>query len=93
MIKVDVGTPKEPDVQAMARGLAQDFQGSVVPGTVDVGGTSGVRLKGSASASGLEPREALVVLRDGKAFLIMAGAVPGTDVSAPLEHIRATWQW
>jgi hypothetical protein len=93
MIKIDVGAPATPDLKTMAEGLAGNFGGKVQPGQVDVDGETGVRVQASPQGPSLAPREGIVVFHSGKMYLIMAGAVRGTDVADALEHVRATWKW
>lgn len=53
---------------------------------------SGARIT-SSSTSLSKPREVIIVYQNDKAYLLMAGAVEGVDVSNALEHVRSTWKW
>ena len=92
MIKIDVGTPAAPTAKQLAEGFAKSTGGTVSADTLDFDGTSGV----SASTSSndlMTPRQMIVVYRNGKAYLLMAGATSGVDVNNAVAHVRASWKW
>lgn len=87
MLKVDVGKPAFPTVQQMARTLASN---EGVPITID--GEEAVQVS-TDSTDLSKPKHAIVIFRDGKAYLLMASGIPGTDVTTALDHIVQTWRW
>ncbi len=92
MIKVDVGTPTAPTAMQLVEGFVNSAGGTVSADTLDFDGTPGV----SALTSSTElttPRHMIVVYRDGKAYLLMAGATEGVDVADAVSHVRASWKW
>jgi len=92
MIKVDVGTPAAPTAEELAQGFAKNVGGTVSPEPMDFNGTPGI----NASTSSTElttPRNMIVIYRDSKAFLLMAGAVEGIELTDAIAHIRETWMW
>jgi hypothetical protein len=93
VIKVDAGTPTTADPKAVADGLAKNFGGTVRSELSVVDGERGFQVQAPSQGAALSPRRGIVVFREGQVFLIMAGAVDGTDVSTALEHVRATWKW
>jgi hypothetical protein len=92
MIKVDVGSPAFPTAQAIAESFARGADGQVAQDEVDVDGEKGVRVT-TASTDLSKPRSMIVVYRDGKAYLIMGGAVEGVDVGDAVDRICTTWKW
>ena len=92
MIKIDVGTPTAPTARQLAEGFAKSTGGSVTADALDFDGTPGV----SASTSSNElttPRIMIVVYRNGRAYLLMAGATAGVDVADAVSHVRESWKW
>jgi hypothetical protein len=93
MIKVDVGTPASKNPKTVAASLAQDFGGNVQPEPADLDGARGVQVLAPPAGSGLSSKNAIVVIRHGELYLIIAGAVAGTDISDALEQVRKSWKW
>jgi hypothetical protein len=92
MIKVDVGNPTAPSAEALAQGFAKSTGGTVSSESLDFDGTPGI----NASTSSTEmttPRNLIVILRGNRVYLLMAGAVEGVDVAAPIAAIRQSWTW
>lgn len=92
MIKIDVGTPAAPTAKQLAEGFAKSAGGNVSKDTLDFDGTPGI----SASTSSNElttPRNMIVVYRDGKVYLLMAGATAGVDAGDAVSHVRESWKW
>jgi hypothetical protein len=93
LIKVDAGTPKFASPKETAASFAKDFGGEVLPESVAIDGERGVSVRISSQNAALMPRQAIVVGRKGRQYMIMAGSVGGVDVSDALEGIRTTWKW
>ena len=92
MIKVDVDAPAAPTAKQLAEGFANSTGGQVSADALDFDGTPGV----SASTSSTElttPRNMIVVYRDSHAYLLMAGATAGVDISDAVSHVRESWKW
>lgn len=92
MIKIDVGVPTCPTVQETADSFARGGKGRVSPDAVNVDGEKGVRVATSSRSMSV-PREVVVIYRNGKVYLVMAGALDGTEVSEALEQVLSTWKW
>lgn len=92
MIKIDVGTPAAPTAKQLAEGFAKSTGGSVAADTLDFDGTLGV--SATTSSNDLTtPRHMIVIYRDGKAYLLMAGATAGVDVGDAVSYVRESWRW
>lgn len=66
--------------------------GNISTDTLDFDGTPGI----SASTSSNQlttPRNMIVIYRDGKPYLLMAGANAGIDAVDAVSHIRESWNW
>jgi hypothetical protein len=92
MIKVDVGTPTAPTAKQLAEGFANNARGTVSAESLDFDGTSAVSASTSSTTLAV-PRNMIIVYRDGKAYLLMAGAVEGIDLSKAISHVRKSWKW
>jgi hypothetical protein len=89
---VDVGSPSLPSPQALADTFVKSLNGKVAKNTVDVDGEKGVRVTTSSKTLN-DPRIIIIVYRGGKAYLIMAATIEGTDATGVLEQIRKSWKW
>jgi hypothetical protein len=92
MIKVDVGPPAFPTAQEMAQNFAKTVGGQVAPETLNFDGETATKAT-TSSTSLTTPREMIIIYRDGNAYLVMAGAVDGVDLTNAMEHVRSTWTW
>jgi hypothetical protein len=92
MIKVNVGTPAFPTRQEMADDFAKRAGGQVAPETLDFGGEAATKVT-TTSTTLATPRAMMIIYRDGKAYLVMAGALGDVDLADAIEHIRSTWKW
>lgn len=92
LIKIDSGPPVESTPEALAKLLADKFQGTISEDEFDIDGESAIRV--STNSTNLEaPREIFVVYRNGRAYLVMGVAVKGTDVTSPIIDIVRSWRW
>ena len=73
MIKVDVGSPTLPTPAEMAQTIAKSSGGHVLPQAVDLDGENGITVQTSSTTTLSTPREVIIVYRNGKVYLIMAG--------------------
>jgi hypothetical protein len=92
MIKVDVGTPTAPTARQLAEGFANSTGGKCDVESLEFDGTPGVSVS-TTSTTLTTPRDMIVIYRDGKAYLLMAGAVEGVDLSEAVAQIRKSWKW
>ena len=90
MMKVDVGKPTVPTARQMAQALAGK-DGRVLRGAIMLDGAEGIRVQTTAATLS-RPRYAVVVYRDGKAYLIMAGT-NGADIAGAFARVLKTWRW
>lgn len=92
MILIDFGRPTERDARASAEGLAKQWGGAVKE-QVALDGVPGYLVAAENRGPGLKPVVGIVVHREGRAYLLMAGAVPGQSVANDLEEVRRGWKW
>ena len=92
MILVDVGSPSLPNAQAMADTFVKSLNGKVAKNAVDVDGEKGVKVTTSSKTLN-DPRIIVIVYRRGKAYLIMAATIEGTDATEAFEQVRKSWKW
>jgi hypothetical protein len=90
MLKVDVGKPRVASARQLARDLA-GTDGHVFGEPLLVDGIEGIRVR-TTSEDLTRPRYAVVVYRDGQAYLIMA-ATKGADIDSALQRVLDTWKW
>ena len=93
MIMVECGRTPAGSLEAVARGLAQNFRGAVADLPTTLGGTRALRVVAKNDARTLRPVEGLVTIHDGLLYLVMGGATAGHSVADELEAIRASWSW
>jgi hypothetical protein len=91
LLMVDVGKAAAPSAMDLAKSLA-GRDGRVLPEPVAVDQEEGVRVE-MPSVDLSRPRCAVVVFRNGKAYLIMAAAMKGTDITDAFEEVLKTWKW
>ncbi|MEZ6095273.1 MAG: hypothetical protein R3C03_13750 [Pirellulaceae bacterium] len=92
MIKVDVVVPKAPSATKIAEMFASNVGGNVSEDFMEFDGESGV-LVSTTSVDLATPRNMFVIFRDGKAYLLMAGAASDIDLSDAVSSIRSSWKW
>jgi len=92
MIKIDVGTPAFPSAEELASNFATSAGGQVAPETLDFDGVKATKATTSSTNMAI-PREIIVIYHNGEAYLVMAGAVSGVDLTDAMEHLRSTWKW
>lgn len=92
MIKVDVGTPTAPTARQLVDGFANSAGGTVSAESLDFDGTPGVSASTSSTTLNT-PRDMTAIYRDGKVYLLMAGAVEGVELSEAVSHVRKSWTW
>lgn len=93
MIMVDIGKPVEPDARKTAEGLARNWGGKVLEETTELDGEIALRVHVANPGEGLRPKEGIVVIRENRLYIVMAGSVPGIDVIDELEQVRQSWKW
>lgn len=92
MIKVDVGKPAAPTAMQLAENFAKSTGGNVSADALDFDGTPGVMVS-TPSNDLTTPRTMIVIYRDGKVYLLMAGITAGVNVDDALSHVQESWKW
>ena len=93
MISIDVGKPVDPTAKAIAEAFAKTWKGSVQEKTVQVDGQTGYRIKCPPSPNKVQPIDCIVVLNDGRAVLLIAGAKKTGDTDEALNELVKSWKW
>lgn len=92
MIKIDVGMPAAPTARQLAESFAKSVGGNVSSDALNFDGEDAVIATTSSNDLGT-PRNMIIVYRDAKAYLLMAGATEGVDIGDAVSHIRSSWKW
>ncbi len=93
MIVVDFGRPTEADTRKAAQELAKNWGGALLEKPIALDGAPGYLVVAENRGPGLKPVVGIVVHREGRAYLIMGGAVPGDSVAEEVEEVRRGWKW
>ena len=93
MIIIEVGTPSMTDVLSTAKGLAEDWNGEVLPNPVNLDGVDALQIIVRNETTGLRPADAIVAMKDGKMFLVMAGLSSGQSCETEIKTILESWTW
>jgi hypothetical protein len=93
MIMIECGQTKDSSLEEVARGLAQNFRGTVDDHPTSLGGTRALRIRARNESPSLRPVEGLAAIHDGRLYLVMGGVIAGHSVTDELESIRASWIW
>jgi len=91
MLKVDFGKPVLPTPRELAQSLAGE-DGHVLPNPILLDGIEAFRVE-TSSKDMSRPCLAVVVIRGGKFYAIMAAATRGADVSAAFDQVLKSWRW
>lgn len=91
MIKVDVGKPTLQNPEEVARSLAGN-DGRVLSERVKLDGETGIQVE-IPSQDMSRPSHALVVFRDKRLFLLMAGGIKKDEVNNAFKQVIKTWRW
>ncbi|MCC9607844.1 hypothetical protein LOC68_03055 [Blastopirellula sp. JC732] len=90
MIKVDVGKPVLPTLQATAEAFAGE-DGTIIPGA-KVGDEEAILVE-TPSATNARPCVIVACVHNDKLYLIMGSKEGDVDVKLAVEHLVKTWQW
>ncbi len=93
MIVIDFGRPTEPEARKAAQELAKQWRGTLLEKPITLDGAPGYLVVAENRGPGLTPAVGIVVHREGRAYLIMGGAVPGDSVAQEVEEVRRGWKW
>jgi hypothetical protein len=93
MILIDFGRPTEPDARKSALDLAKQWRGTLLEKPISLDGAPGYLVVAENRGPGLKPVVGIVVHREGRAYLIMGGAMPGDSVAEEVEEVRRGWKW
>jgi hypothetical protein len=94
LIDFGIGISKEPTSKELAESWAKEWKGGEVQKeTTKLDGEEAYRVTIPADGE-LKPVEALLLVKDKRAFMIMCGAkVDSKEIKMALEEIRKTWKW
>ena len=93
MIVVDFGRPTERDPRKAAAELAKQWGGTLLEKANSLDGAPGYLVVAENRGRGVKPVVGIVVHREGRAYLIMGGAVMGDSVANEVEEVRRGWKW
>jgi hypothetical protein len=93
MISVDAGKPVGPNSKAMAEALARKWNGRVLNETVLIDGEVAYRVKCKPNPNRVQPVDCIVIVREGRGLMLMAGALKTGETDAALNDLVASWKW
>lgn len=93
MISIDIGKPVEPTARKLAEAFAKDWNGHVEDEVLELDGELAYRVVAEPDKSKIEPIDCVVAIRDGRAFLLIAGAKQKEYVSQAIDELVASWKW
>jgi hypothetical protein len=92
-ISIDIGKPVEPSAQATAEAFATEWHGRLEDATLSVDGETGFRVIVAPDNENVKPIDCVVAMKNGRAFLIIAGAKESGEANAAVDQIVASWKW
>ncbi|MFN6139668.1 MAG: hypothetical protein ACK480_14355 [Planctomycetota bacterium] len=93
MISIDVGKPVDPSPEAIAQGFAKTWKGAVQKETIQVDGEKGYRIVCPPDPNKVQPIDCVVVLKDGRAVLLIAGAKKSGETDDAMNELVKSWKW
>ncbi|MFM8261564.1 MAG: hypothetical protein ACKN9S_04740 [Pirellula sp.] len=93
MISIDVGKPVEPSPEAIAEGFAKTWKGTVQKDAIQVDGEKGYRIVCPPDPNKVQPVECIVVFKDGRAVLLIAGAKKSGETDEAMKALVKSWKW
>ncbi len=93
MISIDVGKPVDPSPEAIAQGFAKTWKGAVQKETIQVDGEKGYRIVCPPDPNKVQPVQCIVVLKDGRAVLLIAGAKKSGETDEAMNELVKSWKW
>jgi hypothetical protein len=91
LVQVDAGQAVRPLTREMAGTLA-GTDGHMLPDPILVDGIEGIKIERPGGKMTV-PHIAVVLVHEGKAYVIVGADENGADVNEVMEHIFKTWKW
>jgi len=93
MISIDGGKPIKPTSKEMAQEFANKWKGSILDKTVSLDGEEAYRVQCEPNAKKPQPIDCVVIVKDNRLLLIIAGATKKGEVEKAVDELIATWKW
>ena len=93
MISIDAGKPTKPTSKAMAEEFAKKWNGKILDKTISLDGEDAYRVQCKPNAEKPQPVDCVVIVKDGRLLLIIAGATKKGEVETAVDDLIATWKW
>ncbi|MBP90905.1 MAG: hypothetical protein CMJ64_30040 [Planctomycetaceae bacterium] len=93
MISIDIGKSAVGGLEDIAASFAEQWQGVVSEGTLEVDGVEALRVVISDKPAALQPKECIVVHYGDRACLLIGGTKGDKPISEVLDAIAKTWKW
>ena len=93
MITVDIGKPAEPTAKASADAFAKEWRGKVEEETISLDGETALRVNIPPESNRLQPIDCILTIRNGRLFMLIAGAKEAGEVSSALDELVKSWKW
>ncbi len=77
----------------MAQALAKQWNGKVLDESTKVDGEIAYRVNCEPNPKQLKPIDCIVVVKDGKVLMLMAGASKTGETEDALNELVASWKW
>ena len=92
MVKIDVGLPVAPTAKETAEAFAAQGTEKTVIEPAALDGAEGFEVQ--VDGTGLDrPQRMLVVLKEGRLYLLMAASESTVDVIPVYEQLKQSWKW
>ncbi len=93
MISIDIGKPVDPTARASADGFAAKWGGRVEDASLSVDGEMAFRVTCPPDNKTVRPIDCVVMMRDGRLFMLIGGARETGNLNAAIDEIVASWKW
>ena len=93
MISIDARKPVAPTSKGLAEALAKKWKGHVLKDTVELDGNLAYRVKCVANPDRVQPVDCVAIVRDGRALMLMAGALKVGETDAAMNALVTSWKW
>ena len=93
MISIDGGKPVVPTSQGMAQAFAKQWKGKVLEETVKLDEEVAYRVTCEPDPKQLKPIDCILVVKDGRVLMLIAGATKSGETDEALNELVASWKW
>ena len=93
MIMIDVGKPSAPSAKELASSFAKMWGGKALDKTLKMDGEDGYIITIPPTEKKLQPTNAIVVIKDSRVFMLIAGAKSDEKLDKVLDQLAADWHW